>query len=115
MFPLNINEIEVAELQRWMEGEPDGFRIIDVRETMEYAQGTIPGAQHMPLSAFAQRMSELRQDEKIVFICRSGARSGQVCAYLGNMGFGRVFNLRGGMISWVQNGLAPVLPKRSIA
>jgi rhodanese-related sulfurtransferase len=37
-------------------------------------------------------------------VCRSGARSAQACMFLQQQGFSNVFNLRGGMIAWVQGG-----------
>jgi ABC-type cobalamin transport system permease subunit len=46
-------------------------------------------------------MSEIPHDKDVVFICRSGARSGQVCMFLGQHGYDNVINLRGGMIGWV--------------
>jgi len=40
----------------------------------------------------------------VVFICRSGARSGQVCSYLAQNGYTNTINLRGGVIAWAQSG-----------
>ncbi len=104
MFFSNVKEIDAQELSQWMSDESKQFRIIDVREPMEIAQGSIPGAEAMPMSVLGSRLAELGQDEQLVFICRSGARSGQVCAYLAQNGFENAFNLRGGVIGWAQNG-----------
>lgn len=104
MFFANIKEIDPKELSEWMNDEARKFRIIDVRESMEIAQGSIPGAEAMPMSTLGNRLSEIEQDEQIVFICRSGARSGQVVAHLAQNGFENVYNLRGGVIGWAQNG-----------
>lgn len=108
----NVKEIDAPELARWIEGDEAKIRVIDVREFSEIAAGTIEGAEPMPLATVPVRMSELDKDEKLVFICRSGARSAQACAYLQQFGFDNVYNLRGGMIGWVQNGLpARALPR----
>lgn len=104
MFFSNVKEIDAQELSQWMGDESKQFRIIDVREPQEIAQGSIPGAEAMPMSVLGSRLGELEQQEQLVFICRSGARSGQVCAYLAQNGFENAFNLRGGVIGWVQNG-----------
>ena len=110
MFTLPIREIDASELKQRIEQEGHTTRIIDVRESMEFAQGTIPGAELMPLSTLGNRIHEIERDREVVFICRSGARSGQVCAYLANMGYDNIYNLRGGMIGWVRSGFEPVAP-----
>ena len=51
------------------------------------------------------------KDKEVIFICRSGARSGQVCMFLGQHGYENVINLRGGMIGWVRSGYEPVIPE----
>lgn len=104
MFFSNVKEIDARELSDWMADEGKKFRIVDVREPMEIAQGSIPGAEPMPMSSLGNRIAELAQDEQLVFICRSGARSGQVVAYLAQNGFDNVYNLRGGVMGWAQNG-----------
>ncbi len=104
MFFSNIKEIDAATLAEWLKSQSKAFRIIDVREQMEIAQGSIPGAEPMPMSSLGSRLPELKQEEELVFICRSGARSGQVVAYLAQNGFENVYNLRGGVLGWAQNG-----------
>ncbi len=104
MFFTNVKEIDAKELAAWMEDKSREFRIIDVREQMEIAQGSIPGAEPMPMSALSSRIGEIGQDKDVVFICRSGARSGQVVAYLAQNGYENVYNLRGGVMGWAQNG-----------
>ena len=104
MFFTNVKEIDARELAAWIEEKSKDFRIIDVREPMEIAQGSIPGAEPMPMSSLGSRLAEIGQDKEVVFICRSGARSGQVCAYLAQNGYENVYNLSGGVIGWAQNG-----------
>ncbi len=104
MFFTNVKEIDARELADWISDDKQVFRIIDVREPMEIAQGSIPGAVAMPMSSLGNRLSEIGQDEQLVFICRSGARSGQVVSYLAQNGYENVYNLRGGVMGWAQNG-----------
>jgi rhodanese-related sulfurtransferase len=107
----NIKEIQASELAAWQETKSGQFRVIDVREMREIMAGTIAGAQPMPMATVPARLHELGRDETIVFVCRSGARSGQVCAFLQQQGFDNVYNLRGGMIAWAQSGLPATLPQ----
>lgn len=108
---LNINEIEAAELADWVTEHESRFAVIDVREINEINAGTIPDAVAMPLATIPLRMSELDKDRPLVFVCRSGARSAQACAYLQQQGFENVHNLRGGMFAWASAGQPIVLPK----
>jgi rhodanese-related sulfurtransferase len=107
----NIKEIQAPELANWLETKAGEFRVVDVREMREIMAGTIAGAEPMPMATVPARAHELGRDETIVFVCRSGARSGQVCAFLQQQGYDKVYNLRGGMIAWVQNGLPATLPQ----
>jgi rhodanese-related sulfurtransferase len=107
----NIKEIEAPELASWLEDKGDSLRVIDVREMGEIAQGTIPGAEPMPMASIPLRLNELERDKELVFICRSGARSAQVCMFLQQQGFDNVYNLRGGMFGWAGNGQPVTLPQ----
>jgi putative transcriptional regulator len=106
----SVKEIGPNELAAWLEQNPSAVRVVDVREPREYYGGTIPGAELMPLRTVPVRLSEIERDRPVVFICRSGARSGQACAFLDSYGYDNVYNLRGGVISWVQSGFGHTLP-----
>jgi len=99
---LSIKEIEANELADRMEDNKP--RIIDVREIREISAGTVPGAEAMPMASVPARMNELTREEELVVICRSGARSAQVCMFLQQQGYDNVYNLRGGMIAWANSG-----------
>jgi len=101
----SIQEIDSPELANWMEDESHQLRIIDVREMPEIAQGTMPKAEPLPLATLPARLSDFESGEKLVIICRSGARSAQACLFLQQQGFNNVYNLRGGMIAWAHNDL----------
>jgi rhodanese-related sulfurtransferase len=99
-----IKEIEASELARWVNEANHVLRVIDVRQMEEIAQGTVPKAEALPLHTLPARVQDLSKEEKLVMVCRSGARSAQACMFLQQQGFTNVFNLRGGMMGWVQSG-----------
>lgn len=72
----------------------------DVREDRELAIASLPAALHIPLDQVSGRMDELDNRRPVVVMCRSGARSMQVAAYLVQNGCPRVFNLQGGILAW---------------
>lgn len=77
---------------------------IDVREAMEWQAGRagIENVVWNPLSGFDPQ--KLPQDKPVIFICRSGDRSGQVTMQLESYGLD-VANLVGGMQAWEVAGL----------
>jgi rhodanese-related sulfurtransferase/DNA-binding transcriptional ArsR family regulator len=63
MEPVTVNEL-VTRLS-----DP-GLVILDVRPTLEYAQGHIAGARSIPIDELQQRLDELPLDQEIVAYCR---------------------------------------------
>ncbi|MCW8888076.1 MAG: rhodanese-like domain-containing protein [Gammaproteobacteria bacterium] len=98
----SINEIDVHELHNMISS--DDVLLVDVRSHAEINQGAIPGASHLPLHLLPLQLDQLPRDKKIVFYCRTGARSAQACLYAANQGSDNVINLRGGIVAWVREG-----------
>ena len=101
----SVKEIDAVELATWVNEKHENMRVIDVRGMGEIASGTVVGAEAVPLHTLPVRISEFSREEKLVFICRSGARSAQACMFLQQQGYENVYNLRGGMMGWMQCGL----------
>jgi rhodanese-related sulfurtransferase len=83
--------------------------LLDVRENWELAIASLPTAIHIPMDQVAGRVDELEKQRPIVVMCRSGARSAHVAAYLVQNGFPQVFNLDGGILAWSEQ-LDPSIP-----
>ena len=79
--------------------------LIDVREDFEYRDGHAPGAKLIPLGKLSQQLPKLPKDREILFICRSGNRSGVATNLARRPGFTKALNVRGGMIAWARAGL----------
>jgi rhodanese-related sulfurtransferase len=104
MFGMNVKEIDASQLAKWVDEAGHKMRVIDVRQMEEIRTGTVPKAEALPLHTLPIKVNELSKDEKLVFVCRSGARSAQACMFLQQHGFSNVYNLRGGMMGWMQSG-----------
>lgn len=78
--------------------------VIDVRTPGEYARGHIPHAVNMPLDSFRSKIDGLPKDRPMVLYCRIGYRSYVALRALDQRGFGRVYNLSGGFLTWEMSG-----------
>lgn len=98
----NINNVEPEEAERLISQE--GAVVIDVRTHNEYAGSRIPNSKHIPLSQIGNRLGEIERyrERPVVVNCRSGSRSARACKLLTRNGFSEVYNLRGGLRSWVR-------------
>ena len=72
--------------------------LLDVREPVELAVESAPGAVNIPLGQLRARLGELPRDREILVICRSGQRAYSATRMLLQKGF-KARNLSGGMLS----------------
>ncbi len=78
---------------------PEGAFLLDVRESAEFAAGTIPGAVNVPLGELRERLGELPKDRPIVAFCKVGQRGYFAERILAQRGYD-VRNLSGGYTTW---------------
>ncbi len=89
-------------LSHWAEAK-EQF-LLDVREPVELAVESVPGALNIPLGQLRQRLAELPRDQEINVICRSGQRAYYATRILLQHGF-KAKNISGGMLSLAHNYL----------
>jgi rhodanese-related sulfurtransferase len=82
---------------------PDGATVLDVREEDEWTAGHIAGSVHVPLSQLPGRAADIPPTDPLIVVCRVGARSAQVAAWLAAQGRDAV-NLVGGLDAWADAG-----------
>jgi rhodanese-related sulfurtransferase len=78
------------------------LNILDVREPEEIALSGIGGSTNIPMMELESNLEYLHRefassDEPIIVVCKSGARSAMVTAYLLERGFINIHNLSGGI------------------
>ena len=78
--------------------ELEGAFLLDVREPVELAVESVPGAINIPIGALRSRLGELPKDREIHLICRSAQRAYYAQRMLSQHGF-KVRNLSGGILS----------------
>ena len=97
-----MNELSPTEWAALHSQTPEAV-ILDVRTEEEFDSGYIAGALNMDIRGGAEFIASIEalDTSKAYFVyCRSGARSGQACQLMGQMGFETVYNLEGGVLAW---------------
>ena len=79
-------------------------RLIDIREPDEYARDHVVGARPAPLSAFEAADLSLKAGQDVIFMCRSGNRTGVNCQRLADRIAGPAYVLDGGLDAWKKAG-----------
>lgn len=96
-----MQQLTAAQLKEWLDDPArDKPVLIDVREPWELDVCRIAGVKPVPMRSIPARFLELKRDAETVVICHHGARSYQVCMFLEQQGFGKLYNLYGGMAAW---------------
>ena len=84
--------------------------ILDVRTDAEVEEGMIPEAKHLDIHQgqdFISALEKLDKTNSYYVYCRSGARSGQACSIMQQMGFEKAYNLLGGFNDWEGETIIP--------
>jgi rhodanese-related sulfurtransferase len=69
--------IETAAFEKIMLENPSSIMLIDVRDPDEFTKGAIKTAVNIPVDKLEAQVKKLPSDKPIVFICGTGARSGE--------------------------------------
>jgi len=79
--------------------------IVDVRTPEEFSDGHIARASNINFfdADFLDKFSKYDKNSPIFIYCRSGGRSGKASKKLSELGFKKVFDLKGGYLNWVDS------------
>ena len=80
--------------------------IIDVRSPGELKSGKIEGARNINLYDFnfEQKIKTIDKYQTVLVYCSSGSRSKEATEIFMRNGFGEVYELKGGLRDWKQEG-----------
>lgn len=93
---LNSNDFKI-------EIEKNSVQLVDIRTLEEYQAGHIKGALNADIiqgQLFKKKFEELDKDKPVFIYCRSGSRTKVAARFLCQMGFKKVYELRGGYLTW---------------
>ena len=69
--------IDISYFKEVVEAKPEQFYLIDVRDADEFSTGSLKTAVNIPVDNLEAKIKELPTDRPVVFICGTGARSGE--------------------------------------
>ena len=69
--------IDLATFKKILKDNPQSIYLVDVRDADEYAAGHFKTAVNIPVDQLEDKVSTLPSDKPIVFVCSTGARSGE--------------------------------------
>lgn len=97
-------QLHPIDLKAWLD---DSSRptplLVDVRENWEFQYCHIPGSTLLPLAQVPERLTEFDPEAEIVLICHHGVRSYRAGLFLQQAGFGKIYNLQGGVEAWARD------------
>jgi UPF0176 protein len=104
LSPDQDNHLSPADWKRMLEEDPDVV-VVDVRNRYESAAGKFAGAiacdigHFRELPDYVERLDELK-DRKLLLYCTGGIRCEKASALFRSKGFGNVFQLHGGIVTY---------------
>jgi adenylyltransferase/sulfurtransferase len=88
----------------------DEVVLLDVREPNEWQISRLEGATLVPVNSLIERVGELSTADEIVVYCKGGTRSARAVNELRQLGFRKLWNLRGGINAWAEE-VDPSVPR----
>jgi rhodanese-related sulfurtransferase len=84
--------------------------LIDVRTPEEYATGHVENSINIDFRAsnFKDLIGELDKDQDVYVYCKVGGRSAAAAKLMKEMGFNKIYDLKGGINNWEKNGFKKV-------
>ncbi len=108
-----ITEVSVHEVRDKF-NLTNGFMLLDVRESDEWEQGHLDQAVFLPRGFLEVKADKLLPDRQqpVVVYCAGGVRSALAAKTLQDLGYSRVYSMRGGFSEGKNNGLPFVVPEK---
>ena len=105
---MTVKTIDAREAKRLMAEK--GAQLVDIREPMEHARESIPGARLVPLSQMGAHDFS-RDCPAVIFHCQAGVRTTNNADKLSACGAPEIYLLKGGLAGWKEAGLPTSLDR----
>lgn len=95
-----MRDINIEEFNNLVKTQKDNLEIIDVREPDEFLIIKLKDSKLIPMLGVENRQNEIDWNKTVVFVCRTGARSGHIAKTLPEK---EILNLLGGLKACYNN------------
>jgi len=82
---MSVKNISADELRNLIKTQRDKIEIIDVRQPEEAEIIRIKNSKLIPMNELQSRLNEIDFNKQVIFVCRSGSRSGMITSILSQM------------------------------
>lgn len=104
----SIQSIDSLTLKNWIIEEGKEFLLLDVREPGEISAGKIEADDYLAIPRGLVEMQFIRKvkdlSKPVVVYCLKGSRGALATQALGELRYKNVYNLQGGLLSWIAEG-----------
>lgn len=100
-----VLKIEVSEFESKITLDSN-VQLLDVRTPNEFSEGFIKNAKNIDWNgkSFQKEVILLDKSKPVFLYCLSGGRSSEAANKLKELGFNKIYNLKGGMNAWRNSG-----------
>ncbi len=99
-----VEEFVVLDVTEYKEAVINkDVQLVDVRTPREYRSGHLGNARNIDYhksKQFVEGFEVLDKEKPVYIYCRSGARSAKAARKLIDMGFKKIYDLKGGILNW---------------
>lgn len=101
-----FKHLSCDQLSSWLKENPDAVNIVDIRDSVSFAQGHIHSAQHIDNSSVAGYLASADLKKPLVVCCYHGNSSQGAAEYFSEQGFEETYSLDGGFEEWKMRSLS---------
>ncbi len=106
---INSKELQTVTPEFWDELLKEDIQLIDMRNDFEYSLGTFDNAINLKLINFTDLkernsiLNKLDKHKDTAIFCTGGIRCEKAGRYLKDLGFDKVYQLKGGIVNYLKN------------
>ena len=90
-----------------LETKDSRYKLIDVRTQSEFDADHSAYATRIEVEELPQRYQEIGQNDHLIFVCQAGGRSAAAAEFMLSIGSKDIYNVLGGMSSWIAEKTPP--------
>jgi rhodanese-related sulfurtransferase/peroxiredoxin len=94
-------DIESPQAEEMLTAEDSDYKLVDVRTKSEFDADHSVHAIHIPVDELPHRYHDLGQSDRLIFVCQGGDRSAAAAEFMTSIGASSIYNVLGGMSSWM--------------